>query len=338
MSIVQKMFSLGIDSKLFSLGIFPQEDGSIAVAEKNPKFHEAEAVYIEKLDSLIECVKYLNKELDEEKGCYLSIWKNLEKILDQIIEKGKEKIARACFSDDLRDMFLYRLIQLCEGHECLSSASQKLDIIDENSDHISDPDIRILGYFSTILQYSYFDLCVENERLEDIKEILDEYGEYEIRKMLKIAYNKKPLITSQLGYHGLNNLYPENGATPYGRFDYQIDRVMDGTGINDRSGGHATEKFLEYNKFRRHPELLMKKNFKYRVKPLRYVKRRLDCKKNKKKRKNKGLKVTNTGLVYVSAETDPQYYYLWDQQRNNPYSFDSRSENGVYPSWDTYKS
>jgi len=324
------MISQGLDLKLFSLGVFPQEDGAIAVAEKTPKLHINESVYIEKFDSLIECMKFLEKNLEEIAENYISVWKDLENFLDYIISRGEENPDRVCFSEDLRDMFIYRLQELCLGHDVLSSVEEKLRIIDANSEDIPDCSIKTLGRYCTILQYLYAEIRIESKRNSDIKEIVDEYGEFKIRKLLKIAYSLGLFggADGGVGPRGLNS--------PYSNFDSSEDRVMDGRGINDKDGGFATHKFLEYNKFRRHPELLMKKNFTYRVKPLMYLKRRLKCRNKNCKDKGK-LNVSNTGLVYVNSETDPQYYEWWDEQRNNPYSFDSRGENGVYPSWDTYK-
>lgn len=332
MSLEESLKSGEIENKLFSLGIFPQENGSIAISERIPKFHEDECVYIVRYDSMTECVKYLRDNLDDLKQNYLSVWDELRGIVEKILEESDHKVSN--FDEDLRDMFLYRLINLCYRHDSLRDIYDKIEELDSHSEIISDYQAKVLGYYSTILAYMSAELCVENKRLEDIEAFLDEYGEYKIRKIIKVAYASGLYgRDGGIGYHGLTN-----PLTPFGNYDYFEDRVMDGTTIHDQSGGHATEKFLEYNKFRRHPDLLRKKHFKYKSKPLRYLKRRLKCKKKyKNKHKHRGrLNVGSTGLIYVDVESDPAYYYWWDQQRNNPYLFDSRSTDGVYPTWSSY--
>lgn len=331
MPFISQMISDEVDRKLFSLGIFPQENGALAVAERLPRYHDDECVYIEKFDSIIECVKYLKKNIEELKDNFLSMWNDLDGLLDDMAKSDSKNMN--CFSEDLRDMFLYRLSNLCYERKSLEEYYNKIEELDSHSETLSNYHIKILGYYSTMLAYVSAELCIENKRLIDIDEFTDKYGEYKIRKLLKIAYHSGVYgRDGGIGYKGLTS-----PLTPFGNYDYFQDRVMDGTTINDKSGGFATEKFLEYNKFRRNPDLLKKKYFNYRVKPLRYLKRKLKCKKNNKNgNKKERLNVSTTGLVYVDSKTDPENYYWWDQQRNNPYLFDSRDTDGVYPTWKSY--
>ena len=316
--------------QLYSLGIYYQPDDTIAVSECLPKSDKT-IEYIAKFDSIVEVLNFLDGGIENLKKEFLSVIDNFS-IHIQNIEITKNKIKNNLNNRILENCIngILEIFNLYKNH---NFPKDILSGIEKNLYEISDYDIKIISYFSTMIIYLDENLSNEYERFLKIKSICENFPENKMRKMLKKAYS--------LGLYGAEEGMGYSGRTspitPFGGFNILDDRVMDGREIGEGKG-HATEKFQKYNKFRRRPDLLLKTDTVYTVKPSLFKKRK-KLKRNRNKSKGNWTKYTiNTnGIVGVRDRVDPQYYFWWDEQRNNPYSFSNRGAEGTYPTWQTYK-
>jgi hypothetical protein len=324
-----------MQERLTKLGVYVQPDDSIAVSDYLPK-HHVEDLYLVKFHSLKECIEYLEKNVDEIQDNFIALWKSFEQdcVKSLSLEKVESKI-----NDKIVVSALNALIGVAQDYEACNESYHRLIILRKNLHYINDKLRRKLTYYATLIDHSEAEMIEESMRVEDITMIIKLHKEAGSIRMMKEAYHYGNWgLEEGIGPRGKNN-----PMTPFSNFDYYYDRVMDGREIGEGKG-HATEKFKTVNRFKRKPHLNMKKRFKYRTKPLRYIskklKRLLNRKKKKKDKKGKGKKnysLKSNGLVYVDMSVDPTYIYWWDQQRNNPYLYSERGLHGTYPTWDTYK-
>jgi hypothetical protein len=316
--------------RLNKLGVYIQPDGSIAVSEYLPT-HHVQDMYLVKFESFKECLDYLNKNLDEVKDNFISLWKSFEDDCENCLqlEEVESKI-----KDDIVLASIEAMMDVVKDYESLVECYQRLLVLAKNIKHVKDDFRRKITYYATLIDHSEAEMIEEHMRVEDIEIMFKLYAKAgSDGKLTKEAYWYGQNQGGG-GPSGLNS--PLHNKGPYSGFDHDYDRVMDGDEIGE-GRGHATEKFEDANRFKRKPHLMMKKNFKYRSRPLKYVSKKMKKKlrrEEKKKEKKGDYRLKSNGLVYTDVETDPTYIYWWDIQRNNPTSWEER---GGYPSWSNYQ-
>jgi len=330
MDFNDKEYSIRLCSFLNSIGVYPQLDNSIAISEKTP-VENMESAYILKFDSLTEAIKFLKNNLEVLLNSFASVWDLLE---EDLAKEQPDSEKPNSISDNLLLSFIDSLIETASGYKGLSDNVEKLTSLLEDHKSINNIIRKQIGYYSTLTEYLDAELIQENKRILILENMIEELTESKINKMLRTAQYG---MDEGLGPRGRNSLWHPNTITPYGNYDQSFDRVMDGRNIGEGKG-EATEKFTGpngYNKFKRRPDLLLKKKQRYRSKPLMSLDRKLKRRRKKEKRKA-GYSIKSNGLVYVENYDDPTYLYWWETN-NNPFSWKDRSTHSPYPSWDSYK-
>jgi len=327
MSYKQKFSKKTIDM-LFDLGVFVQPDGSIAVSKKMPQETNEHDLDMLKFDTVYSALEFLEIELDSLLDDYVLTWRDVNDLITSLpVTHAKTEI-----SDEMFLRNIDSLIEIASVYNDLKEVLENLKKIRHSYLMIDDSTRSLLIFYTTIIELSDHEVIVEYSRFIDINSL---------KENLKLANNGKKRVyasysTYDSGYGGRGR----NGPTPFGGFDMADDRVMDGREIGEGKG-HATEKFKQINKFKRHPELNRWKSFgRYRTKPLRYKKYFEDrVRRNKKKKKKKNdIELKSNGLIYTEFTHDPAYIYWIDQQRNNPWGWNNRSTDSSYPSWGQYGS
>jgi len=331
MKFNKSRYSKRMQERLSRLGVYIQHDDSIAISEHLPK-HHLEDPYIIRFDSFKECIKYLRKNIEDIQDNFVSLWKSFEGDCENsiVLEKVYSKV-----DDKLVASSLNALMGVAMDYEACSESVQRLLLLKKNFGYIKESFKKKLTYYATIIDHSEAEMIEEYMRVEDIETIVKLHKEAKVKRLIKEAYGYG--YNDGAGPSGRTNPLGNNPMTPFSNFDFYDGRVGDGRNIGEGQG-HATEKFEITNRFKRKPELSQKKNFKYRSKALMYVSKKMK-KRLRQKEKNKGDKFTlkSNGLIYVDSTDEPARYTWWDEQRNNPYSFDDREIHGTYPTWKQYR-
>lgn len=330
MSFNNKQYSNELCEILYELGIYTQPNELFAVSENLPRNH-VENKYIVLFETFYECLSFLESELESKMSNFLSIIESIKSELENIdIKKPNHEQS---INDDLIFSALNELLKIVKNHEELSDIENTIIESKNNIFYMSDLFRKKIIKYSVLIQIIDAEILGENQRLLILQHIYNNNNESKIKDMLKFAQM----------YYGMEEGIGPKGRnsplTPFGGYDYWYDRVMDGTDLHDRSGGHATEKFLGtsgYNRFKRYPDLLKKTKLKQRIKPYRFISNEKRRKLRSNKRKNKNNSVKQNGLIVNSLEVDPTYYTWWDE-RKNPYLWSDREDNSGYPSWSSYR-
>jgi len=321
---------------LYGLGVYAQPDGSLGVSDKLPRCH-IEEQYIVSFESFAECITYLESELNGEITNFISVWDSLKSELNElVIDKPNHQ---SKIDDDLVFSFINAMLSTADNYNELEDVTETLIEAKKNIFYMDDSFRERLGYFCVLLQSMDSEILGENQRLLTLKYIKDSNQDSQIKNMLKFAYYAPYGRNEGVGYRGRNN-----PMSPLRGFDYVQDRVMDGTELHDYPNGsdntgHASEKFIGrdgYNKFKKHPELLRDTTLKLKTSPLGYMSRERRRKLKAKQKKQNKYSVGPTGRIRQDLVTDPTKYEWWEPNKN-PYMWADREDNGVYPTWSSYR-
>jgi hypothetical protein len=321
-----------IEFELRSLGVFKQIDGTYAFSERSVDQYNMDDLSLSKYDSLLDGVKFLKNNLDDDIMEYCGIWRKLEDLIGNVSEDvGEKNIPRK-----MTQAVILNLLRLSGRYKDLDEVRELLLILRDSISIIGDTEASMLSYFSTIIYMVDDEISTSYERILDIEDLIEgnktTLSSDEHSKQVTSGSSSMFGMDDGMGGRGRNNMW----STPYGGFDYGNDRAMDGREIGEGKGW-ATEKFKTTNKFKRHPELnSYKKFFKYKMKASlgRRKKRLKDRIKSKNKKR---MRLLGNGKVYVSMTNDPAKMDWVDQQRNKAYSWNDRHDNNMYPSWEQYK-
>jgi hypothetical protein len=301
--------------------VYLQPDGSVALS-LSPVFEEdLETVCVSRFNTLSEGVKVLEENFEDSFYNYGLMWEEFESFIDRLVSCKSDSNS---FSKETIFSFIDSIHHLCLQYDDLKEVSEKIEMLSSKVHNICPSDICTFGYYVTMLSSVDGEIVEEANRIADIKEVSKSY---------KIAKGSKKIVEA-IGYGIEEGIGPSGRNNPFGNFDTQTERVMDGREIGEGKG-HAIEKFKRFNKFKRYPEFI-KKNLKYRRKKhLRHNPNRKRKPRNKKIKRSKH-RLGRNGYVQLTLKDDPTFMIWHDDQRNSAYSWDDRGANGVYPTRSNY--